>query len=1126
MPRDKNIQTRRGTAALWTSVNPILADGERGFETDTRKAKTGNGILSWTALSYEDADTLDGNDSLYFAAQTQLVGVARAAFTTGITTTADTFTLIALDVNTLRIAAIAGVYFEGLATASSLGIVSFPQTDVPLAAEPLGLGVDGNYIRYLSIDSTGARSYTANPTAGGSLKCQLGVLYIKRVAGVNSFIEAPGPNTLNVYDKPELANIGEFTLAMTAGMISSVGVTANANLTWGNATGTVDGLSVNWKQQATPGPIVHQISVDAANPMQFARISPANNTGNVPATQTTVDPTVYWNGAALVSPGNNNSATVQRLVITTRGKFVMQYGEAAYSNFTDAVDSISTAPFTPIFPEDFSTEVLRIAITKAATNLTDINTVRIIYAGQGGGGGSGSATTPSLQAVYNASGGSPLITTSAAVGPFALKNGAALDTVTVYEGRNIAGDTTWAMQGDGFSRNTIGGTAPAISLDTVAALVRGGTVPGVNVAATNAFLSILSGTTGKAGINLGDTANETIGSIFYDSANDSFNVITASGQRLQIAANLSTLIGTLQANGLDLSIGDRIRFDGATGNSWITSPGAGQLSFVANNTNIFRGITQNIDGLYPAFDGQLHLGQPTGTTALRRSWAALWLYGSTGGGHAKLIAPVAITGEIVNTLPALTSNLLGTAADGATTAVLVGGGTGVLPVWTTATGTGAPVRAGSPTLTGNAVADVLAVNALNLSVGEKVTFDDGTGAYYIARIAPSNNIRIARAEGGGFEGSVDVTDDAFTPGAVDMHLGAVANGWESLYLEEAGSTETNQIVSPAITGNKIQTLPALTSNLLGTAADGATTEVLVGGGTGALPVWTAALNIASIGATTPGTGRFTTLNASTSIQIPSAGASALVTGGCVASFENGTTAPGVGVKVAAIGSNGQDGFAEYGAYIHLGSALQPSLLGALRWTNNVSGTGLIETKLVVGSPNLGFSLRSLVGTEFAVFGDAGTSLDSNSIATVSGRFSTYAGTPCATFSMGVPPIRASALGTIQTASSTIFTYTPPATAGRYRLSATITATTGTNTGSYQVTVDYRNSQGAVQTGRVLGLMDDAGGIAATRPAAVSKEYSAVAKTFTINDAATPIVVKVVNTGSVSYTAAATLEQLA
>jgi hypothetical protein len=46
------IKIRRDTAAVWTSVNPILADGEIGFERDTLKIKVGNGADSWTTLPY------------------------------------------------------------------------------------------------------------------------------------------------------------------------------------------------------------------------------------------------------------------------------------------------------------------------------------------------------------------------------------------------------------------------------------------------------------------------------------------------------------------------------------------------------------------------------------------------------------------------------------------------------------------------------------------------------------------------------------------------------------------------------------------------------------------------------------------------------------------------------------------------------------------------------------------------------------------------------------------------------------------------------------------------------------------------------------------------------------------
>jgi len=46
------IQVRRGTAAQWTSVNPILAAGEMGVESDTNLFKFGNGSSTWTALAY------------------------------------------------------------------------------------------------------------------------------------------------------------------------------------------------------------------------------------------------------------------------------------------------------------------------------------------------------------------------------------------------------------------------------------------------------------------------------------------------------------------------------------------------------------------------------------------------------------------------------------------------------------------------------------------------------------------------------------------------------------------------------------------------------------------------------------------------------------------------------------------------------------------------------------------------------------------------------------------------------------------------------------------------------------------------------------------------------------------
>ena len=52
------IQFRRDTAANWTSVNPVLANGMPGYETDTCRLKIGDGITAWNFLDYKFEETI------------------------------------------------------------------------------------------------------------------------------------------------------------------------------------------------------------------------------------------------------------------------------------------------------------------------------------------------------------------------------------------------------------------------------------------------------------------------------------------------------------------------------------------------------------------------------------------------------------------------------------------------------------------------------------------------------------------------------------------------------------------------------------------------------------------------------------------------------------------------------------------------------------------------------------------------------------------------------------------------------------------------------------------------------------------------------------------------------------
>ena len=61
------IQFRRGVAAEWAAVNPILAEGELGTELDTNLFKIGDGVTAWDVLPYAQrglkGDTGDQGDA-------------------------------------------------------------------------------------------------------------------------------------------------------------------------------------------------------------------------------------------------------------------------------------------------------------------------------------------------------------------------------------------------------------------------------------------------------------------------------------------------------------------------------------------------------------------------------------------------------------------------------------------------------------------------------------------------------------------------------------------------------------------------------------------------------------------------------------------------------------------------------------------------------------------------------------------------------------------------------------------------------------------------------------------------------------------------------------------------------
>jgi hypothetical protein len=127
------IQHRRGTASEWTSTDTVLAEGEIGFETDTRKMKVGDGASRWSQLTYYTFGTFG-----------VISPVTASNFINGYTTTVTSGATV-----TLSVASNYQQFFTG----------STPQTVVLPVASTMQLGqgfyINNNSSATMTINSSG-----------------------------------------------------------------------------------------------------------------------------------------------------------------------------------------------------------------------------------------------------------------------------------------------------------------------------------------------------------------------------------------------------------------------------------------------------------------------------------------------------------------------------------------------------------------------------------------------------------------------------------------------------------------------------------------------------------------------------------------------------------------------------------------------------------------------------------------------------------------------------------------------------------------------------------------------------------------------------------------------------------
>lgn len=147
-----------------------------------------------------------------------------------------------------------------------------------------------------------------------------------------------------------------------------------------------------------------------------------------------------------------------------------------------------------------------------------------------------------------------------------------------------------------------------------------------------------------------------------------------------------------------------------------------------------------------------------------------------------------------------------TLASGATTEILVGGGASALPVWTTATGSGAPVRATSPALVTPTIGGytVNATAATTLSGGTTREVLTANRTYYVRTDGNDSNNGLANTSGGAFktiQKAIDVV------GGLDVSI------YDVTIQVADGTYADGQITIKNFTGSGTATLLGNTSDL-------------------------------------------------------------------------------------------------------------------------------------------------------------------------------------------------------------------------------------------------------------------------------------------------------------------------
>jgi hypothetical protein len=215
------MQQRRGTSDQWTAANPVLGEGEIGWESETNTFKIGDGVNNWASLEYfQDATALTAALTNYYTSSqvdseisTAVAGIIDSApgaldtlneLAAAIGDNADFITSIGTDVTNAETNAVAtaATYTDGRETAITTAYQAYADTAETDAVSTANTYSDGLATNYDAAGSAATAQSNANTNTDSligdaTVNGTTGNTVTDRIASAVSALVDSAPDALN-----------------------------------------------------------------------------------------------------------------------------------------------------------------------------------------------------------------------------------------------------------------------------------------------------------------------------------------------------------------------------------------------------------------------------------------------------------------------------------------------------------------------------------------------------------------------------------------------------------------------------------------------------------------------------------------------------------------------------------------------------------------------------------------------------------------------------------------------------------------------------------------------------------------------------------------------------------------